>query len=121
MSNFYEIEFLWALFYTVSIETVVLFILIKKLPFFKKNQISKFRILGTGILASFSTLPYVWFIFPAFITDKTGFIVISESFAIGIETFILNILLNIKCREAFLLSITCNILSFTAGLLYHIF
>ena len=118
MDNFYEIEFLKALLFTVSIETIVLLILVKVIPFFKKYNISNLKIIFTGILSSFATLPYVWFIFPAFIFDQNLYIMTSESFAVITETLIFRHLLKLKFKNSLLLSLACNMISFAAGLIF---
>lgn len=118
MNNFYEIEFLKALLLTISIETVILFLLVKKVSFFKLSEISNPKIITVGIFASFSTLPYVWFIFPAFIFNQNLYIITSESFAIIAETIIFGMILKLKLRNAFFLSLLCNAISFTFGLIF---
>lgn len=118
MDNFYEIEFLKALFITISIETLVLFILLRKVPYFRKQNIPNLKILYTGILSSFATLPYVWFIFPAFISSQTGYIITSESFAVIAETIIFYTFLKTRFRNAFILSLLCNVVSFTIGFFF---
>jgi hypothetical protein len=102
MDNSYEIEFLKALLITISIETVLLFLLVKKVSFFKLAGISNLKIITVGILASLATLPYVWFIFPVFISVQTGYIITSESFAVITETIIFYIFFRSELKKSVL-------------------
>ena len=114
----YEINFLKALLITITIETTVLFLLVK--IFFKKHTISNYIILLTGILASFSTLPYLWFIFPLFIKTKVLYIIICESFAVLFESAVIMGLLRTTYIKALIISIICNMSSYLIGLFIHL-
>ena len=111
----YEMSFLRALLFTISIEIAVLFILFKFI--FKSLEIKNWLLLLTGILTSFSTLPYLWFIFPIFIHAKLWYTLISELSAILIESVIILGLLRIKYSKALLVSVACNMSSIYIGLL----
>jgi hypothetical protein len=113
----YEMSFLKALLFTVGIETVVLFILFKLV--FKSPDVKNWLLILTGILTSFSTLPYLWFILPLFIKAWIGYTVISEVTAIGIESVIVYGLLKISYKKSLIASVTCNMVSFLTGLLIH--
>jgi len=111
----YEIHFLKALLLTITIETAVLFLLFK--VFYKSLKINNWLLLLTGILTSFSTLPYLWFIFPLFIKTKTLYVLTSETSAVLIESIIIWALLRINYTKSLLVSIACNMSSFLIGLL----
>jgi hypothetical protein len=111
----YEINFLKALLLTIVIETSVLFFLFNL--FFRTRKVNFWIILLTGIVASFSTLPYLWFILPLVIKTKIWYMIISEISAVMIESVIILGLLRIKYTKALLVSIACNMSSFLLGLL----
>jgi len=111
----YEMSFLKALLFTISIETAVLFILFKL--FYKSLKIKNWLLLLTGILTSFSTLPYLWFILPVFIHAKLWYTITSELTAIIVESFIIMGLLRINYSKSLLVSVACNMSSFFIGLI----
>ena len=111
----YGIQFLKALLETICIETLVLFLLFKVV--FKTKNTGNLILLLTGVIATFSTLPYLWFIAPLFIRTKLWYIILSEVFAIVVESFIIWGLLRIKYTKAILVSVICNMTSFLIGLI----
>jgi hypothetical protein len=111
----YEIHFLKALLLTITIETAILFLLFK--VFYKTLKVSNWILLLTGIVASFSTLPYLWFIIPLFIKTKISYIITCEISAVFIESIIILGLLRINYAKAIITSIACNMTSFLIGLL----
>jgi hypothetical protein len=110
----YELLFFKALFFTISIETIVLFVIIK--TFFKETKLANTTILFSGILASFATLPYLWFVLPHFIPSKITYIVVGELSVVFIESLIYFYILKIKYTWSLLLSAFCNLSSFLVGL-----
>lgn len=114
----YEIEFLKALLLTISIETAVLFVLFK--VFFKKIEISNLSLFLTGMITTFSTLPYLWFIFPYFIHSKIWYHVFGEMFVTVVESIIIMAMLRIKYSMALLVSFICNVTSYGIGLMIHL-
>ena len=113
----YEISFLKALILTIVIETTVLFLMYKLV--FKTLAIKNWLILLTGILATFSTLPYLWFILPLLIKTKLYYIIVSEVSAVLIESVIILGLLRINYKKALIISITCNMSAFLTGLIIN--
>lgn len=109
--------FLKSLMQTVLIETAVLLILFKFL--FKAKEIKVHRLLFTGLFASFATLPYLWFVLPTYFDQRIWYILVGESFAVVMESFIIMALLRIKYLKAFFTSIACNLISFSIGLLIN--
>lgn len=107
-------NFFKALLFTIFIETLILFLLFKTR--YKSLQIQNALLLVTGIIVSFATLPYVWFVFPAFLPSRVPYIAVSECFAILAESFLIYKLLKIDYKKAFLVSLICNIISFSIGL-----
>ncbi|WP_053004307.1 hypothetical protein [Flavobacterium sp. ABG] len=110
-------NFLKVLLLTVFIETILLFLLFKTK--YKTLQIENKLLLLTGVTTSFLTLPYVWFVFPAFIQSRIPYILYSECFAIVIESVLIYKLLKIEYKKALLVSILCNGISFLIGLILN--
>ena len=113
----YEYKFLISLAFTLFVEIIFLFILIKF--FFVKDtkRISNFLLLFTGFLCSFATLPYLWFIMPFLIRTRIPYILFGEFFVILIESFIIFFLLRINYKKALIISLICNLASFLLGLI----
>ena len=83
----YEIDFLYALALTVSIEAGIIYAL---LYYFNREKIGLRNILLAGVLPSFATLPYLWFIFPLFfIGNHTLYLFVGEFSVTLVEAFIL--------------------------------
>jgi hypothetical protein len=112
----YSHLFLQALFFTVFIETAVLFLLIR--IFWKKEKFifSNTKLLFTGFLTSFATIPYVWYVFPVLIYRNQNIaLFISELFAFFVEGLIYYFMLNLSIKRAFIVSFVCNVISFLLG------
>jgi len=112
----YELMFLKALALTIFIETLVITAFFRWIVKTKEIEIS--RLLMTGFIASFATLPYLWFVFPIFIEQKMWYAIIGESFAVLAETIIIGAILRTKWVTSFLCSLTCNMISFFLGLIF---
>lgn len=111
----YEYMFLSSLFLTILIETSVLFLLVRY--YFKTDCISTSILLFAGILASFSTLPYLWFLLPQFIDSYENLVLLGEISVILIEAVIYHFILKVSIQRAFQLSFLCNLSSFLIGLI----
>jgi len=111
----YEYKFLISLLFTIIVEIIALFIIIKF--FFKKDKIKNSLLLFTGFLCSFSTLPYLWFIIPLIVKTRLPYIIIGEAFVILIESFIIFFMLKINYKKSIIISFICNLISFLLGLL----
>ncbi|MDR2954881.1 MAG: hypothetical protein LBV43_07365 [Prevotella sp.] len=111
----YEILFLKSLTLTIFIETIVLIVFVRYI--LKQNEIKIPYLIITGLIASFATLPYLWFILPYFIQERIVYIIIGESFAVLVETFIIGAVLRIGFTKSLLCSFVCNLISFSIGLL----
>lgn len=114
----YELLFLKSLVLTVIIEMSVIILYFRLI--LKNNEVAISRLLFTGFIASFATIPYLWFILPGFIEEKIWYIIIGESFAVLVETLIIEAILRINFRKSFLCSLTCNIISFLTGLIINL-
>ena len=113
----YELEFLKALFITVAVETIVLFLLARFI--IEKIDSKAWILILAGITASGATLPYLWFIFPLFLRTKLWYMIFSELFAVAAESFIIMGFLRTGYIKALIISFACNLISFTVGLLIH--
>ena len=75
----------------------------------------------TGIVCSFATLPYVWFIFPYLIENQTLYVITAELFAVVVETIIYYYVFKythkLSLKNSFVLSFLCNLASFLVGVL----
>jgi len=111
----YEFLFLKSLALTILIETFVIIIYFRLID--KRNDVKIPELLLTGFIASFATLPYLWFIFPVYIHQKICYMIIGESFAVLVEAIIIGAVLKTKFATSLLCSFTCNTISFLAGLI----
>jgi hypothetical protein len=109
----YEQRFLIALLLTWLIEIPILFVLARYV--FKVRQVSIWRILGSGLLASALTLPYLWFLLPSILTTASG-IYLGEVLVFLVEALLYHWLLSLSYPKALVLSFTVNTLSFLLGL-----
>lgn len=111
----YEISFLKSLIVTISVETLVLWILAR--TSIRGKDVPLFPVIAAGFFASFATLPYLWFLLPLVLHQKIWYVLVAESFAVIAESFILLGFLKINYYKCFLFSLICNISSFLTGLL----
>lgn len=115
----YEFIFLKALLLTISIETLVLYIIFRTI--YRQTKISIVTILLTGIIASSATLPYLWFILPIIVKSRLLYHIIGESCAFIIESFIIWGFLKIKLTKSILVSAMCNLSSYLIGLFVKLY
>jgi len=116
----YEYSFLLSLFLTVIVETSVLFIAFRHFFIRDTPHLSNSLLLFAGIFASFSTLPYLWFILPLFIKPYYMYAAVGEFLVVLIESVIYYFVLRIGSRKALLLSFVCNLASFLTGLMLNL-
>ncbi len=111
----YEIAFFKALVLTISIETLMLFIVSKTIY---KNEFIPIKLLIlNGIIASMATLPYLWFIFPMLLLSRLWYSILSEIAAIMVESFIIYGILKLSLKKSFIVSLICNSVSYLIGIL----
>jgi hypothetical protein len=113
----FELRFVISLVITVITETAVLVCCIR---FFFKiglEKLSTHRCLFAGFFASFATLPYLWFVLPAFIHSYLIEVVIGEAGVYLLEAVAYVYLLNMPFNKSFLLSVLANTASIIVGLL----
>lgn len=116
----YEIKFLYALAITISVETLVLFCVVRYLNKKDSKTIRPQVIVACSIICSGATLPYVWFVFPRFIQEFIFYVIAAECFAVLAETAIIRFILNFSWVKCLLASFLCNMGSYGAGELIKI-
>lgn len=112
----YEIEFLIALAKTIVLETVGLFLFYYF--WWKKSEIQPTigEVLTAGLLTSALTLPYLWFVLPAFLLERTIYVWTGEIIVTLIEFLMLKRLLPITYGQAFLTAVAVNVFSVLVGI-----
>ena len=105
----YVLAFLEALGLTLTIELGVLLLITKARPL--KS------VLFAGMLATSSTLPYLWFVLPELIPSYGAFLWVGELSIVIIEACIYSHILRINYLKAFYISFLCNLASFLFGVL----
>lgn len=113
----YELLFLRALALTVAVETAALFAL---RPWLLRggDAGSPFRLMAAGLICSAATLPYLWFVLPAWIKGYYPLMAAGEIGVTAAEAGLLAALLRIGAGRASALSLLCNLASFLAGLVF---
>lgn len=111
----YEGMFLRALGATVAIETATLWGL-TRLAGRGGDRPPTGRVLANGILCSSATLPYLWFVLPAWVQGRTALMAIGEPAVTLAEAGILALALPAEPAKALALSFACNLISFLIGL-----
>ncbi|MCR4281178.1 MAG: hypothetical protein NUV88_02495 [Candidatus Kaiserbacteria bacterium] len=110
----YVHRFISSLVFTGVIETIILFLLVWFL--FKSRELGWKRIAAVGLFASFSTIPYVWFVFPYLMNwARNTSLFWSELFAFVIEAILYRLFLKLDWKRAFLASLVCNSASYFLG------
>lgn len=105
-------EFVFSYFLTIVIETAVLFLLLRQ-------RYAPTLIARNAIIASTLTLPFVWFVFP-FLGLGSWVLqtMLAEIFAVVAEAVVYQRLFaQISWKDAFLTSLLCNGISFSAGII----
>ena len=108
----YGAYFLLSLLLTLVVEIPTLFLVARYLL---KIKIEAKEILYRGVFVNLFSLPYLWFIFPLFISSH-NYILIGEILVVLIEAVILLKVLKIKFKNAFVLSLIANFSSYLAGI-----
>jgi len=102
--------FLQALLLTLTVEIAAVFLLAR---FYLK--FSSPKLIPATLLASFTTLPYLWFILPYFLQPYWLYALISEILVTILETGIFKLILNLNLKKCFTLSLLANFASFFLG------
>lgn len=109
----YNEIFLLSLFLTVFIE-ITLYGLLRKILLRLSLISSDEKIIAIIPLASILTLPYLWFLLPAYV-QGVSYIVIGEGLVVLIEGLMYMIYTKLNWKQALTLSLLLNVLSFVIG------
>jgi len=109
----FQTLFFLALATTWAIEIPVLFGLIRIV--FRDRTISRAEILFAGMLCTALTLPYLWFVIPAYV-NLAYYTVTGETLVIVVEAIILNRVLGLQPKAAIVCSFGMNLASYVLGL-----
>lgn len=109
----YTYQFLFFAVFTIVVETVVLFLLARKVFKIDKQTLSTRKIVATGIFASMITLPYVWYVLPTLVYWSYDLqLGIAEVLAVALEAIFYCVFLLPRWKWAILASVVCNAASF---------
>jgi hypothetical protein len=107
-------RFITSLVFTDVVETSILVFLLRVLPGNKALETS--RIIFAGLWASFSTIPYVWFVFPYLVQwPASTAIIFAEVFAFLMEALFYKVVLRLNWKTALFVSLVCNAASYFLG------
>jgi hypothetical protein len=109
----YGFFFFISLLLTLVVEIPALFILAKYLL---KVKVPAREILCWGFFVNLFSFPYLWFVFPLFISSH-NFIMIGETLVVLMESIILLKVLKINFKNAIILSLIVNVASYLIGLI----
>ncbi len=109
----YEKAFLLSLCLTLAIEVPIVFLI----AWCKYKIRNWHNVLFAGFLATTLTLPYLWFVLPAFVGDRVTYLIVGESLVFIVETLIYYKVLNISSGRAVALSFVANTASAILGLI----
>jgi hypothetical protein len=112
----YEHRFLMALAVTCLMETAVLFAVVRRGFRIDASVLGSGILAFSGVFASFATLPYLWFVLPAFISRYLVLSVVGELLVVAVEAVMYCFFLRLGARRALLLSFVCNAVSYGLGL-----
>lgn len=114
VSIFYTHSFLTSLVFTMAIETALLYLILRFV--IKYPDLSSLKIVTIGLLANFTTVPYVWFVFPTLLNwSRNTSLLYSEPFVFLVEAFIYQIYLKTSVRTSLFVSLVCNAASYFIG------
>lgn len=115
--HLYEYNFLFSLIFTIIVETVVLFLIIRLYLKIDKHRLPNNLLIFCGIFCSFATLPYLWFVLPIFLGSHTNYMIFGELSVTLSESIILYFILRLDRKTSLIISTLCNFISFILGLL----
>ena len=107
----YEQQFLSALVLTLTVEVLIVFGIVRCV--YKKKNIGD--ILISVFVASLLTLPYLWFIFPAYYSVSSVYAIYAEIIIALIEAILYWRFLKITFIQALIVSIIANATSALIG------
>jgi hypothetical protein len=108
----YERVFLLSLCATLAVEVPIVFLI----AWYKYKIRDWSSILFTGFLATILTLPYLWFVLPAFLADRITYLIVGEVLVFVVEALVYHKVLRVSFKRAFVLSFISNMASAILGL-----
>jgi hypothetical protein len=116
-ANFlFELRFVISLLITVIVETIVIVCCIRFFFKITSRQLPMHRCVFAGFFASFATLPYLWFVLPAFVHPYPLLVTTGEAGVFIVEAMAYVFLLNLPFRKTVVLSALANSASIIVGL-----
>ncbi len=108
------LDFFQAYSITIALETILLFLILRE-------RYPAGRIIRNSLVANTLTHPVVWFVFPLLGLAYSLQIGISEVFAFVAEAVVYFRFFGWQLRYALFISLVCNLVSFSAGMLLLFF
>lgn len=107
-------RFISSLVFTSVLETLIVFLIFWVI--LRRRDIKARIIIFTGVLASYATIPYVWFVFP-YINNwpRATSLHYSEPFVFLVEAVIYRVFLKTNMPVALGLSLVANLASYLLG------
>ena len=112
----FELRFLVSLLITVIVETAVIVCCLRFFFKITAQQLPMHRCIFAGFFASFATLPYLWFVLPAFVHSYPLLVTAGEAGVFIVEAMAYVFLLNLPFRKTVVLSALANSASIIVGL-----
>lgn len=119
MEYFQARLFLAYLLLTILMELPVLWLLLRRCSAGGQDGVSLSRIVAAGFLASFASYPYLWYVVPALIANRSLALVGGELFVAGVETLVYRAVLPLSWRRAMIVSLVCNLTTIVFGSLMN--
>jgi len=112
----YGLMFLKGMLLTQAVEVPVAWLLLSVLTRRSGIPKSSLRIVAAAIIGNLSTLPWLWFVFPEFMT-YTYTVVLGEITAVGLEALLYHLIIGTGYKYSLLVSVAANAASVITGLL----
>jgi len=107
----FETQFILALVTTWVLEIPILILLLRFV--FRNTSHPIAQIIGVGILCTALTLPYLWFVLPAYL--DAYYIPVGEFLIVLVEALVLNQVLKLDQKTALICSLVMNSASYFLG------
>lgn len=115
----YPLLFLEGLGLTISAEILMGWFLQRYFHRYFSFKIKGFRFYFFVGLASFMTVPYVWFVWPNLVPDRLWFLFLAETWVWIMEAIVYFFAFECKFKKALFFSLILNVFSFLLGLLIY--
>jgi hypothetical protein len=112
----YGLIFLKGMLLTQAVEVPIAWVLLSMLTRRSGIPRSSLRIVAATIIGNLATLPWLWFVYPEFMTYGYT-IVLGEITAVGLEALLYHLIIGIGYKYSLLVSVAANAASVLIGLL----